>query len=238
MGAQLATPDRLKTFQPQAFKSVGQALSDGTKLEDGEFVAIASVFGNIDSYGERLVKGAFADTLAEWAASGDPIPVIWQHAWGNPEAHIGEVLSIEETDEGLVYKGRLDLDEPFAAKVYKLMKARRITQQSFGFDVLDAREITEEGKSIFEITKVKLYEVGPCLVGVNQSTDLLDIKSTRAAALAAAEQPTSQTPPAASAPSEEPASAPAEAPASKGLSPASVRLLADINELDLEDHLS
>ena len=32
-------------------------------LEEGEFEALVSVFGNIDSYGDKVMKGAFANTL-------------------------------------------------------------------------------------------------------------------------------------------------------------------------------
>lgn len=232
---------RYKAFSPAVFKAEGQSDDDGGTLKAGEFIALAAVFGNVDAYGDRMVKGAFAETLAEWAAAGDPVPVIWSHNWADPFAHIGEVLWARETDEGLLYKGRLDIvDNPFALQVYGLMKGRRVTQQSFGFDVLDAREITEEGKYIFEITKVKLFEVGPCLVGVNQSTDLRDIKSqsalagspagaTSSAAPVAEVEPSGQAEAtAAGASSSTPGSDP-EAPASKpGLSPASVMLATEI----------
>lgn len=223
---------RYKAFSPALFKAAGEVDPDGTKLEPGEFVALAAVFGNVDSYGDRMVKGAFADTLAAWEAKGDPIPVIWSHNWADPFAHIGHVLWARETDEGLLYKGRLDIDvNPFAAQVHGLMKGRRITQQSFGFDVLDAREIVEDNKGIFEITKVDLWEVGPCLVGVNQATDLRDIKSR--SALAGGPPPAEGEPSgqakatAAGASSSTPGSDP-EAPASKGMSPASVMLATEI----------
>lgn len=235
---------RVKSFdQPTAgFKAVGQIDDDGTALKDGEFIATAAVFGNIDSYGERVVKGAFDETLAEWEASGDPIPVIWYHAWSDIWAHVGYVVWARQTDGGLLYKGVLDIaDNPMAAQLYRLMKGRRIKQQSFGFDILDAREIVEEGKSVFEITKVKLFEVGPCLVGVNQATELLDIKSTDGTAPAApTPEPSGQVTPSATdadddARSDAPGSNPEpvdDAPASKGLTPASARLHLEILEME------
>lgn len=227
---------RLKAWQPASFKAVGQLDEiSGEKLAEGEFIALAAVFGNVDSYGETIVPGAFTETLKAWEEKGDPIPVIWQHAWGNPDAHIGEVVWARETDEGLLYKGRLDIEEPFAAKVYRLMKGRRVTQQSFGFDVLEAGEVVKDGKSIFEIRKLALFEVGPCLVGVNQETDLVDIKSTSdVATVPSSENESGQvTEPAASdEPSEAPGSTPESSPASKGLDSASVRLKLDIMEME------
>lgn len=236
----LAGTTRVKSFpQPSAqFKAVGQTDPDGTALKDGEFIALAAVFGNVDSYGERVVKGAFAETLEAWSAKGDPIPVIWYHAWTDAFAHVGYVVWARETDEGLLYKGVLDVeDNPLAAQIYRLMKGRRITQQSFGFDILDASEIVEDGKSIFEIRKLALFEVGPCLVGVNQATELVDIKSTAGNAPALPEpEPSGQvTDPAATesdASSATSGSEPEAPPASKGLSPASLRLHLEILEME------
>ena len=36
----------------------------------GEFTALVSVFGNVDSYGDVVQPGAFERTLKEWSASG------------------------------------------------------------------------------------------------------------------------------------------------------------------------
>lgn len=227
---------RNKAYLPLRFKAEGEDAGDGTKLAAGEFIALAAVFGNVDSYGDRMIKGAFEETLRTWAESGDPIPVIWQHAWSDPDAHIGVVLEVKEIDEGLWYKGRLDVAEnPKAAQIYRLMKARRVTQQSFGFDVLDGRAVTEDGREVFEITRVHLYEVGPCLVGVNQGTNLLDIKSSSSSAPAEGE-PSGQAAPAAgsSEASAPPASVPSADPASKGLSPASALLMTDLLDLEME----
>lgn len=236
---------RTKAFLPVRFKAEGEDAGDGTKLGPGEFIALAAVFGNIDSYGDRIVKGAFAETLAGWEASGDPIPVIWQHNWSDPHAHIGHVLDARETDEGLLYRGLLDIDpaleNPLARQVYRLMKGRRVTQQSFGFDVTDGRSVTEDGRDVFEITRVHLYEVGPCLVGVNQATNLLDIKSapagpnSSAPASAAAATSGQAAPPAIETASTPTGSTPDTSTASKGIRPASALLLLEELEMEGED---
>nr|WP_314095185.1 HK97 family phage prohead protease [uncultured Shinella sp.] len=36
----------------------------------GEFKGYGAVFGNIDSHGDVIMPGAFAETLAEWASKG------------------------------------------------------------------------------------------------------------------------------------------------------------------------
>lgn len=162
---------KTKTF-PGRVKAAGEPGTD-----EGVFEAIVSVFGNVDSYGDKVMPGAFADTLAEWKASGDPIPVLWSHMSHDPDYHIGEVLEAEERDEGLWVKARIDLDEPKSRKVYKLLKGRRVTQFSFAYDVLDGAMAKSDGEHVYELRKLKLYEVGPCLIGVNQQTELLAVKA-------------------------------------------------------------
>lgn len=158
---------------------------DGT--DDGVFEAIVATW-DIDSYGDKIVKGAFADTLTEWKDRGDPIPVIWSHMSFDPEMHIGTVEQAEERDDGLWVKGRLDLEETKAAQVYRLLKGRRVTQFSFAFDVLDGSYVEKQepagadnenlaDQGYYELRKLKLYEVGPCLIGVNQETELLAVKA-------------------------------------------------------------
>lgn len=221
---------RFKAITPTSFQTVGQA-----GLKDGEFVATASVFGNVDSYGDRLISGAFDETLAKWAAKGDPIPIVFSHQWTNPMAHVGEVLEIGEVDGALQYKGLLDMDDEYSAKVYKLMKGRRVTQQSFGYDVLDYTWSAVDGVDVLDITKVDLFEVGPCLVGVNQSTSLLDIKSSNGASLIEAPPTRGQiTPPAADAPTEGEGSDLQASASTGGLSPASISLLLDLATLESE----
>lgn len=168
-----------------------KAAGDQDGTPDGVFEAIVATY-DLDSYGDKIVPGAFADTLAEWKESGDPLPVLWAHQSGDPESHIGVVLEAEERDEGLWVKAQLDVDDladpkSRTSRVYRLLKGRRVTQFSFAFDVEEGGwiERREDGvdQSYYELRKLKLYEVGPCLVGVNQQTDLLAVK--------AAERPTS-----------------------------------------------
>ncbi|MFD8596976.1 HK97 family phage prohead protease [Kitasatospora sp. NPDC059646] len=161
-------------------KAAGPA--DG--LSEGQFVALVSVFGNEDSAGDVVVPGAFTQTLADWAAKGDPIPVIWSHDWGDPFSHIGVVVEAEETAEGLQITGQIeDIDtNPTAAQVYRLLKGRRVTQFSFAYDVEEGAWVEgtdEEGdwEGWYELRRLKLYEVGPCLVGCNQQTELIAAKA-------------------------------------------------------------
>lgn len=166
---------RTKSF-PVSVKAAGEV--DG--LADGQFEAVVSVFGNVDSFGDVVMPGAFAESLAAWSAKGDPIPVIWSHRWEDPDMHVGVVLAAEERPEGLWVRGQIDTGDdasPKAKQVHKLLKGRRVTQFSFAYDVTDGAFAKRDDRDVFEIRKADLHEVGPCLIGVNRETELLAAKS-------------------------------------------------------------
>ena len=77
---------------------------------EGTFEAIVAVFNNVDRAGDKIMPGAFKDSLAEWEKKGRPIPVIFSHQWENLDAHIGQVLEAKEVGDSTV-KGQLEMDE-------------------------------------------------------------------------------------------------------------------------------
>lgn len=169
---------------PAQVKAAGT--EDG--LEPGQFRALVSVFGNKDSYGDIVQPGAFTNTLAEWKASGEAIPVYWSHQMSDPELNIGWVLDAKETDAGLEVLAQLDVGEgasPKAALVHRLLKREGgVRQFSFAYDVVDGSQVEKDGESYFELRELKLYEVGPTPIGANQATELLGVKTAAHAAQA------------------------------------------------------
>lgn len=165
------------------FRAAVKAVGAQDGLEDGQFEAIVSVFGNEDSYGDVVMPGAFKADLDRWAEKGDPLPVIWSHDWTDPFAHLGRALAAEERPEGLWIRAQIDdLDvNPKAAQVYRLLKGRRVTQFSFAYDILQGGYETVGGRDVYALRELKLHEVGPCLLGVNQETELLAVKAQRLA---------------------------------------------------------
>jgi HK97 family phage prohead protease len=174
------------TVRTREFAVRVKAVGTADDLQEGQFIALVSVFGNEDSYGEIVLQGAFTQTLQDWAAKGDPIPVLWSHQWSDPFAHIGTVVSAEETTDGLLVKGQIDdlngdNPNPTAQQVYRLLKGRRVTQFSFAYDVVSEAWVRDENSrwgGYWELRELALHEVGPCLVGVNQETELIAAKAT------------------------------------------------------------
>ena len=166
----------VKGLQQHSFKAFA---CDFKSLDGGSgiFEAIVAAFGNVDRGGDRIVMGAFTDTLKAWAEKGRSIPVIFAHEWENLDAHIGSVLEAAEVPEGLYVRGQLAMDEPFAARVFKKMQAGLLAEFSFAYDVVE--HVWNDKDGIRELKAVDLFEVGPCLVGMNPETRLIAVKEGR-----------------------------------------------------------
>lgn len=143
----------------------------------GEFVALASVFGNVDLVGDRMLPGAFTKTLERWRESGDPIPVVLSHQWDDPMAYVGKAdpNKVVETEQGLVVNGTLDTSTPVSKQVHKLMKDGLIKGWSFGYTVPEGGEEFKNGAN--EVSEVDLIEVGPTLKGANPEARSLAVKA-------------------------------------------------------------
>lgn len=161
-----------------------KTVADVPDLAEGEFEAIVSVFNTVDSVGDIVMPGAFKDTLAGFADSSAPVPVVWSHDWKDPFSHIGYSVSAEEVETGLKIRGKLDIENnPKAMQVYRLLKGGRVRDFSFAYEIEDggfreAKDGEDDLATPYELRKLNLYEVGPCLVGAHRDTELLDIKAS------------------------------------------------------------
>lgn len=165
---------RAKTA-PARVKTVSQK---GEDLPAGEFRALVSVFGTVDSVGDVVMPGAFAKSLAGYAEKDAQIPIVWSHDWNDPFSHIGHATSATESELGLELTGQLDIeDNPKAMQVYRLLKNGRVRDFSFAYEVLDSMTGERDGKSITELRELEIYEAGPTLIGAHRDTELLDIKA-------------------------------------------------------------
>lgn len=72
--------------------------------EEGTFEGYGSIFGNLDSYGEKVMPGAFAESLARHKREGTKPLMLWQH---NPDQPIGVWEDLVEDGKGLRGIGRL-----------------------------------------------------------------------------------------------------------------------------------
>ena len=141
--------------------------------DDGLFSGYASVFDNVDSYGDIVRKGAFVESISEWERKGKMPPILWHH---NPEDPIGVYTKMQEDDKGLFVEGRLLIDDvPKARQTHALMKAGAIDGLSIGYKV---KEYSFDAKNdIRELLKLKLGEVSIVTFPANPETRIEAVKS-------------------------------------------------------------
>ena len=178
---------------PVRFKADGVDTGDA-----GTFEAVVSVFGNVDSWGDVVQPGAFKESIDRWKSSPNTLPVLWSHRMDDPLFNIGEVLDIDEFEPGrelpewvdpavkenggLWVHGRIDTGadaSPIAVHALRLMKARRVTQFSYAYDELDAGWGKSDGREVWELRKLRLYEISPTQIGANELTELVAAKAAR-----------------------------------------------------------
>ena len=94
------------------------------KGDNGTFEGYASKWDGVDSYGDTILKGAFADTLKT-----NPPKMFFNHQWDMP---IGKWVSAEEDDSGLYVKGELTPGLAIAGDVRAAMKHGTLDGLSIG----------------------------------------------------------------------------------------------------------
>jgi hypothetical protein len=91
---------------------------------DGCFTGYGSIFGNIDSYGDIVAKGAFKKTLEESKSGAKSWPaMLLQHGDDTADSKmpVGVWVSMDENEKGLKLTGRLANTER-GRDVYALLK--------------------------------------------------------------------------------------------------------------------
>lgn len=146
--------------------------------EEGEFEGYASVFGNRDSYGDIVMQGAFAASLAEHAEKGTMPKLFWQHDSWLP---IGSWIEMAEDETGLKVKGRLNMDVQQGREAYALLKAGDIDGLSIGYRVRESDD--DEGQGATLLKELDLVEVSVVSLGANDRALVSSFKNIRAGGL-------------------------------------------------------
>lgn len=159
---------------PVRFKT-GEA--DG--LAEGEFIVYPSTFTRTpDAYGDVVAKGAFASGIAKRKEAGITLSGLYGHRMDDPHLNIAAAIEESEDDHGWRVKGAFDMDDPTAAKVYRLVKSGRIRELSFAYDVLDEGPVVlEDGTKANELRDLDVFEFSFVPVGANRDTSVVAVKS-------------------------------------------------------------
>ena len=152
------------------YKSTSLAVKD-VDLTKGRVLLYASAFGNIDSDGDIIEKGAFKKTIAEWGPDGkNRIKHLWQHNGLNP---IGRPITLTEDDNGLLVDSYVT--DAKNGDYRKLYSEGIITEHSVGFDV-PAGKIENTGNNQI-IKEARLWEYSAVTWGANDQTPVVAMKS-------------------------------------------------------------
>src|SRR3954470_18702865 len=143
--------------------------------DTGDIEFYASVFGNRDKAGDRVLPGAFDVTIAEWQSKATLFPIVWSHQIERPQNVIGSADPADLTTDakGLLVRGKLDVEgNPQAKYVHTLVRRRIATGASFMYNVVRQRKATDAN----ELQQLDLIEAGPCLVGANPEAGIVAVK--------------------------------------------------------------
>lgn len=169
------------------FDRLGVKLKEFKALPDqgsGVFSGYASTW-DLDLYGDKIIKGAFADTLKDDYSGGAGIPIHWQHSDDSPNDIIGETLGAVEDDHGLLITARLDLDIPEGKRSYELLQRGLIHQMSIGYIPTQTAFVQNEASGdpwdgYREIRQIKLFEISLVQIAANQGAEIIEVKAGRA----------------------------------------------------------
>lgn len=143
------------------------------KADDtGVFEGYASTFGNEDSYGDTIIKGAFLKSLAARAASGQKVKMLWNHSRMEP---IGIYTKASEDNHGLYVEGKLTKGVPRADQTLLLMKDGAIDSMSIGGYVVKELFDNKTGKS--ELQEIDLQEISPVTFPANTQATISTVKA-------------------------------------------------------------
>lgn len=142
---------------------LGEVIDADEKM--GIVKGYGSVFGNIDSDGDIITKGAYRKTITE---NGSRVKYLYQHDMDKP---IGKMVHLEEDDKGLVFEAQVPKTQ-LGKDVIELMKAGVISENSVGILPLQKRMNGEYR----ELTEVKLFEVSAVTLAANDQAMILDVK--------------------------------------------------------------
>jgi len=134
---------KLATFESMELKFAG---------EEMRFSGYASVFGGIDSYGDTIKSGAYANTLV---SRDRPIMMLRNH-YGSP---IGKYLNMYEDEKGLFVEGELTPGHSIALDTYASLKHGAISGLSIGFYPVKQTQLEENRRLLEEINLIEISVV-------------------------------------------------------------------------------
>lgn len=148
--------------------------------EQGLVTSVVAVFGNVDFQNDRIMHGAFTNSISKWKArmgKGKFLPVVYGHQ-DNPESILGKVVDMRETADGLEVDEQYFLDKPKARASFDAMREGVLGGSSFAYDIIRAKRASDGVQDLIELDVI---EVGPTVYPANDQTRLVGVKDAERA---------------------------------------------------------
>lgn len=118
--------------------------------DGGTFKGYASTFGNVDSYGDTIVKGAYAETLR---VNGLPKMFFNHDTYAVP---IGKWVGAQEDDYGLLLTGEFTPGNAMAQEVRAALKHGTVDSLSIGYSLTKGDyDDTSDGRIIRKVYRLR-----------------------------------------------------------------------------------
>lgn len=138
----------------------------------GYFEGYAAVYGNIDSGNDVIESGAFKKMKL---TRDGKMRVLAYH----DTRRIVGLSDVESDSKGLLVKGNINLNIPYARDVYELMKSGAIDSMSIGYSTIEADFKEKDGDYIRIIKEAELWEVSVLPFGMNEEAGIIDVKTDK-----------------------------------------------------------
>jgi HK97 family phage prohead protease len=149
------------------FPSCTPPVFEAKATAEGRITGYASVFGGVDSYGDTIHPGAFAESIAA------ALPVmLWAHDQSRP---IGKWLEAREDSRGLYVAGQLNLKTSAGAEAFEHLRAGDIAGLSIGYSVAPGG--AERRGEVRILKRVNLREVSPVALPADPAARVLSVKA-------------------------------------------------------------
>ena len=142
------------------------------KDNEGQFEGYASTFGNEDSYGDVIKRGAFKQTLEQRGPGR--IAMLYSHDQCAP---IGKWLEMSEDKKGLKVVGEITPGHTVAANAYASLKHGAMSGLSIGYTVPKGGADTGENEDQRILKKIDLVEISVVARPANDLARVTAVKS-------------------------------------------------------------
>jgi HK97 family phage prohead protease len=147
----------------------------------GEFAGYGAVFGNIDSHGDAIARGAFSETLKGWKSQGKLPPMLLQHGLGFTDGDgipVGKWTAMREDEKGLYAEGKLiNMDTERGRTIYGALSEGVLDGLSIGYRAKKFSLRTKPDEPRRTLEALDLFELSIVTFPSNGSARIEAVKS-------------------------------------------------------------